>query len=181
MVIVLGPFRFGSFYPVLVRFICAVAYWCPFPPVSWSISMGHTCFSVPCPGVFPWTHTSCSHHANISSSSCLLVTTHLFPWGVYVGLEFPGPLVLGLCSALAASVQHLPRTDPFYVGELFIALTLRRCQAPAVVRLPLAAVCILALLCVFSVCSLQVRKETECQSLGHSTWISRSLSVFYMH
>lgn len=93
--------------------------------------MGHTCFSVPCPGVFPWTHTSCSHHANISSSSCLLVTTHLFPWGVYVGLEFPGPLVLGLCSALADSVQHLPRTDPFYVGELFIALTMRRCQAPA--------------------------------------------------
>lgn len=71
--------------------------------------MGHTCFSVPCPVVVPWTHTLCSHHVNISSGSCLSVTTHLFPWGVYVGLEFLGPLVLGLCQAPADSVQHLPR------------------------------------------------------------------------
>lgn len=124
-------------------------------PVPCSISMGHTHFSVPYPGVFPWTHTFqcplpwsisvdntlCSHHANISSSSCHLVPTHLFPWGVCIGLEFLGPLVLGLCSSPADSVQHLPRTYRFFC-RAFIA---RRPHWMSGSRL-----CCLLSVCVFS-------------------------------
>lgn len=148
MEIVLCAFCFGSFYAVLVRFICTVTHCAPFPPVSCRISMEHTCFSVLCPAVFPWdTHimfTPCEHliqfmpfgaHTSVSL-------------GVYVGLEFLGPLVLG-CHQLQQTVSStFLGPISFYVGEFFIARCCTGCQAPT-------CCCLLfsSSVCVFSLSS----------------------------